>query len=383
MDGSTDSGNVEDELVLVQYCALDDTAQEMRSCVRYLSLQVPIKANADGLIRCLGDALLVLGTDNILDQSSVLKVEGKPLLVGGATDGASVNVAEQNGMKGKLQKELPWLHWVWCYAHRLELACKDAFSSQLFKDVDEMLLRLYYLYAKSPKKSRELTDIVKDLKEVWEFADGGDIPKRAQGSRWINHKRKALQRFVDRYGAYVNHVITTSRDTSLKSTDRARLKGYLHKWKQSKMLIGAAMYVDALKPPSLLSLSLQNEKLDIVGGIQYLLKSIKSLKSIAEQDPLTWPTVKLICSRIKDENGDKLYQGAVLANHNTTTHKMCADSALADVKQLEVRMKTRLEWSDLEMLRAFLVFLDTKSWSTSPSVDTMETSENTDDLEEI
>ena len=127
MDGSTDSGNVEDELVLVQYCALDDTAQEMRSCVRYLSLQVPIKANADGLIRCLGDALLVLGIDNILDQSSVLKVEGKPLLVGGATDGASVNVAEQNGMKGKLQKELPWLRWVWCYAHRLELACKDAF----------------------------------------------------------------------------------------------------------------------------------------------------------------------------------------------------------------------------------------------------------------
>ena len=149
------------------------------------------------------------------------------------------------------------------------------------------------------------------------------------------------------------------------------------------MLIGAAMYVDALKPPSLLSLSLQNEKLDRVGEIQYLLKSIKSLKSIAEQDPLTWPTVKLICSRIKDENGDKLYQGAVLANHNPTTHKMCADSALADVKQLEVRMKTRLEWSDLEMLRAILVFLDTKSWSTSPSADTMETSENTDDLEEI
>ena len=84
-----------------------------------------------------------------------------------------------------------------------------------------MLLRLYYLYAKSPKKSRELTDIVQDLKEVWEFADGGDIPKRAQGSRWINHKRKALQRFVDRYGAYVNHVITMSEDTSLKSTDRA------------------------------------------------------------------------------------------------------------------------------------------------------------------
>lgn len=76
-------------------------------------------------------------------------------------------------MKGKLQKELPWLHWIACYTHRLELACKDAFSSQLFKDIVEMLLRLYYLYSKSPKKSRELAEIVEDLKEIWEFPSGG------------------------------------------------------------------------------------------------------------------------------------------------------------------------------------------------------------------
>ena len=69
-------------------------------------------------------------------------------------------------MRGKLQKELPWLHWAWCYAHRLELPCKDALSSQLFKDIEDMLHHLYYLYGKSPKKSRELADIMEDLKEV-------------------------------------------------------------------------------------------------------------------------------------------------------------------------------------------------------------------------
>ena len=66
----------------------------------------------------------------------------------------------QNGMRGKLCATLPWLFWAWCYAHRLELACKDAFSSRLFKDIDEMLLRLYYLYEKSPKKCRELSDLM-------------------------------------------------------------------------------------------------------------------------------------------------------------------------------------------------------------------------------
>ena len=92
--------------------------------------------------------------------------------VGGGTDGASVNISGQNGMRGKLCKELPWVYWMWCYAHRLELTCKDACTSQLCKDLQEMLLRLYYLYAKSPKKNRELFDIVEDLKEVWELSAG-------------------------------------------------------------------------------------------------------------------------------------------------------------------------------------------------------------------
>ncbi len=42
---------------------------------------------------------------------------------------------------------------LWCYAHRIELACKDALSRNLFKDLTEMLLRLYNLYSKSQKKS--------------------------------------------------------------------------------------------------------------------------------------------------------------------------------------------------------------------------------------
>ena len=72
MDGSTDAGNVEDELVLIQYSTQDAAAQEMKSCTRYLSLEVPTNADADGLIKCLGNALRILGVENILDQSSVL-----------------------------------------------------------------------------------------------------------------------------------------------------------------------------------------------------------------------------------------------------------------------------------------------------------------------
>ena len=41
--------------------------------------------------------------DNVLN-------EDKPVLVGGCTDGASVNVGIHGGMKTKMQVTIPWLY---------------------------------------------------------------------------------------------------------------------------------------------------------------------------------------------------------------------------------------------------------------------------------
>ena len=175
---------------------------------------------------------------------------------------------------------------------------------------------------------------MENLKEVWELSGSGDLPVRSEGNCWINHKRKALQRLVDRYGAFLNHVTTLTEDQSIKSTDQARLKGYLKWWKQSKTLIGAAMYVNLL-----LSLSLQGEKPGIVLSIQHLLKSSKSLEKMAAQDSLIWPTVKLVRDRVKDKGEDKVYQGAVLNNYTPTTLKTCAAHALTDTSGWKRRCK--------------------------------------------
>ena len=115
---------------------------------------------------CLQQALQALGVDNVLSKASLLG--SKPILTGGGTDGALVNIAVQSGMKGRMQRELLWLFWSWCYAHRLELACKDSFIRELFKNISDMLLRLYYvLYSKSSKKLRELAEVISDLKQVF------------------------------------------------------------------------------------------------------------------------------------------------------------------------------------------------------------------------
>ena len=114
MDSSTDKGRVENELFVILFCEKDHVLLELKTIARYYCVLEPRKTDADGLVECLGAALKGMGIDNLLERENMVSVNGFPLLVGCGTDGASVNIAEQNGMKGKLQAALPWLHWAWC-----------------------------------------------------------------------------------------------------------------------------------------------------------------------------------------------------------------------------------------------------------------------------
>lgn len=197
---------------------------------------------------------------------------------------------------------------------------------------------------------------------MFEFPKGGDIPNRSQGSRWIDHKRKALQRVVDRYGAYIAHLSTLAEDPSVKPDDRAKLSGYLIKWMQFRIIFGCALYVDVLKPPSLLSQSLQSSELDIVLAMKNIVKSASALSSLAGLDPVEWPTVSLLLKRIKDDGMDMSYQGSILKDFQQSIQQKCAQDALNDLTALEEKMRERLAWSDTKLLRSLLVFLETQSW---------------------
>ena len=204
----------------------------------------------------------------------------------------------------------------------MELAAKNAFKIRLFKDVD-MLLPLFYIYQKSPKKSRELATIAKELKIVFELPKGGNTPVRAHGSRWISHKRKAMQRIVDRFGVYMSHLTNLSQDSSLKAADRARISRCLKQWCFARILFGCALYIEALKPLSVLSLALQDKDLDCVHGMKQILSAGTALKNLIDKDPQTWPAVKLVLDRITTDNGDQEYQGAILKYLNDSTLDDC------------------------------------------------------------
>ena len=122
LDGSTDSGNTENELFLIVW--FDQNGANEKVCARsnYLVCK-PSSVSAEGLLDVLCYALRKLG---VLEFDAIACSK----LVGFGTDGASANRAHA-GLKGLVEKELPWIYWMWCLAHRLELAVKDSFKKYL------------------------------------------------------------------------------------------------------------------------------------------------------------------------------------------------------------------------------------------------------------
>ena len=81
-------------------------------------------------------------------------------------------------------------------------------------------------------------------------------PVRASGSRWVSHKLNAMRRIIYKYGAYNAPLTKLSEGRSVKSCDRAKLKGYLKKWTYAKYLLGCAVFIDVLRPCSIFSKSM-------------------------------------------------------------------------------------------------------------------------------
>ena len=144
------------------------------------------------------------------------------------------------------------------------------------------------------------------------------------------------------------------------------MTGYLHKWKKPEVLVSCALYTEALKLVSLLSLTLQSEKADIFISIENTLKSVKSLQALIQKDPKQWVQIELLKNNIKEVEGKQEYLGFPVADIDATVDQ-CKVHVLADFKRLESEIKHRFEWTDTSLLRALLVFLETQNWQEKES----------------
>lgn len=169
-------------------------------------------------------------------------------------------------------------------------------KGSLFSAVDEMLLRVYYLYENSPKKCHELDQVIAAFRLCLEPDDlpseGGNRLLRACGTRSVSHEVVAIGRLIDRYGVYLAHLTTLTEDSSVREVDRQKLKGYVLKWRDYKMVLGCALFHDILKPAAIMCKASQYDDICVVSAIESTLKTSKAMESLIAHPLMTFQLSK-------------------------------------------------------------------------------------------
>ena len=122
-----------------------------------------------------------------------------------SSNGASVNRGKKTGLVSLFRKQNEWITFIWCFSHCLELALKDALKEYTYP-FSESLMHLFYLYKNSSKKHRKLKNLYQIMKDEFEMY-GDDIkPVKATMTQWIDHRMQVMQRLIDKYGLYCQHL---------------------------------------------------------------------------------------------------------------------------------------------------------------------------------
>ena len=139
-DGRSNSSILEQEALYVLFLSPSSGLPVLK----FLSVESPEHTHADGLEAYIKDSFHCISIATLHTQLASLNI-----------DGAAVNTGIHSGLGVKFKESAPLITLVHCFNHRLELAVKDMFDNTFFKDIDNMLLKLYYLYHKSPKRLKE------------------------------------------------------------------------------------------------------------------------------------------------------------------------------------------------------------------------------------
>ncbi len=319
--------------------------------------------NADGITDAIKESFNDIKESISSSSSSVGILPYHKKLVGFTSDGASVNRGCNDSIKTRLREKSPWMVFIWCVAHRLELALSDALKTTEFKEVDDMLLKMYLLYNKAPKKLRQLEELHDLYQQTMEFDEGGVKPKKSSGSRWISHKLAAMKMCLDKWGVYIQHLETMTEDETITSKDKAKMKGYLRRWNSSRMPLLLALFIDMLTIPSILSLTFQKETIDPVQTVRALKKTKERLVQFEKRAFEKLLNVRNFLSKIKEMNGQFFYQNAELSSFER--QKVSVESKKNEyTEKIRQCLTDRLEQEDegQEIIDAVVLILDCEGW---------------------
>ena len=170
-------------------------------------------------------------------------------------DGASVNFGAYNGLLTKIAATRPWLLKIHCSNHRTELAIKTVFEESIFKEVEDLYVGIFYFHKNSGKVLNEVKEACKALGIQYYKL------KKIHGTRFVQHRRRALKRLLDIWPGIVTAYENIESDRKTKGETRAKVKGYLKKLRSYKFFQKVINFLDILDCIAPVSLVFEGEGL--------------------------------------------------------------------------------------------------------------------------
>ena len=350
-DGSTDASVTEKELVYVHF--VNDKTGDVQS--NFFCLTDVKHATAQGLKD---------GLDEIFADVD-MSLKGNLICV--CADGASVNMGAKKGLVALLRNdEMPWLIGMHCLNHRLELAAKNAFEDTYLNEITDMLLSTYYVYEKSPKRLRELRALGEIMEEVV------TKPGKAHGTRWVQHKSRALASLLRSYPVIVAHFESMASEST---ADGARFRGYLKVLTSFKFVLHMLLFFVLLQPLAALSCNLQGESVDLMFAMASLESFHASTQSLESEHEDTEDVSELskflrgITFVDGKPEAEVEYKNVKLTNVRSDVLTAFHNSRKTYVKRIKECVDTRFSDFNSQLYQAFKV-LDTNTWPREkPSLD--------------
>ena len=268
-------------------------------------------------------------------------------------NGASVNLDQFGGLGALIKEKTQWL----------ELASKDAFENSAFAKIETILMKLYHLHQKSPKRYREL----KELSEAYEKT----ITKttKAHGTRWTDYKYRAMERVLDNYRPYIAHLESLCHANS-QALERAELVGQAKKWKDATYPMYMAIYLIILSPICRISVVMQSDFHDPVKVVKRIkefwwtmAKLVLALDEALDKEGSALTHITKLMKEIKvKENGKHEYQGVQLKYYNCSFQSV-KDHYLITVSNICECVEQRFEsLFDSPICESVESVLDTFTW---------------------
>ena len=111
------------------------------------------------------------------------------------------------------------------------------------------------------------------MKDEFEMYGDGVKPVKATGTGWIDHRIHAMQRLLDKYGLYCQHLQHAIPETK-SAKDRTTLKGKFEKLIDAKVLLQSGLFVNVLSAAKQFSLVTQKSDIDTIS----IVDSVESTK---------------------------------------------------------------------------------------------------------